>query len=136
MKTFIALAIAVLALVGSAYARTNENVLFVCEGELLKDSGGYEIMERGVNAEDDYPMDCYIDPQIVRKILAVCRVGDICIVSAKGESGNGNRHLIQKVFEVQRASWTVGELRRNLKDTCPPGQWHDEQRAFWCAPKE
>jgi hypothetical protein len=108
----------------------------VCEGELVKEPGGYEIIQRGVNAEDDYPMLCYIDSKTLRKILAVCRVGDICIVSAKGESGNGNRHLIQKVFEVQRASWTVGELRRNLKDTCAPGQWHDEQHAFWCAPKE
>jgi hypothetical protein len=103
MKLFIASAIAVLALVGSANARTNENVLYVCEGELVKETGGYEIIERGANAEDDYPMLCYIDSKAVRKILAVCRVGDVCIVSAKGKSGNGNRHLIQKVFEVQRA---------------------------------
>jgi hypothetical protein len=82
------------------------------EGELVKDASGYEIDQRGV-AEENYPMVCYINPgKTIRQILAVCRVGDICIVSAKGESGNGNRHLIQKVFEVQRSRLTVGDFKR------------------------
>jgi hypothetical protein len=132
VKKLLLVTAALIAFVAPAHARTNENVLFVCEGELIKDAGGYEIIQRGVNAEDGYPMDCYIDPKTLRQIFAVCRVGDICTVSAKGASGNGNRHEIQKAFEVQRAGWTVRDLRQNLKDGCPPGQWHDEQGAFWC----
>ncbi len=101
--TLASIALASIVFVPAAHAHTTTNALFVCEGELVKNAGGYEIIQRGVK-EDDYPMDCYIDPgKTLRQILAVCHVGDICIVSAKGESGNGNRHLIQKVSEVQRS---------------------------------
>jgi hypothetical protein len=59
-------------------------------------------------------MDCYINPgKTERQILAICRLGDICIVSAKGGSGNGNRYEIQKVFEVQRSRSTVEDFERN-----------------------
>ena len=88
----------------AAQAHTSENVLFTCEGKLTNFQGTdgknyYNIREQ---AEKEYPMDCDIDDKVLRRVLAVCHVGDLCIVSAKGESGNGNRYLIQKVFEVHR----------------------------------
>ncbi len=60
-------------------------------------------------------MDCDIaEGRVRRQVLAVCRVGDFCTVGAKGESGNGNRYLIQKVFEVQRQPASrVQELKRD-----------------------
>lgn len=113
MQKFLITAALVVAFVAPAHASTTINALFTCQGELIKDVGGYEIIQRGVKEEEGYPMDCYIDPgKTLRQILAVCRVGDICIVSAKGESGNGNRYVIQKVFEVQRSRLTVEDFRR------------------------
>ena len=115
LKKFLLVAatLASIAFSPVAHASTEVNVLFVCEGELVKDTSGYEIIQRGVKEEEGYPMDCYIDPgKTLRQILAVCRVGDICIVSAKGASGNGNRYVIQKVFEVQRSRLTVGDFTR------------------------
>jgi hypothetical protein len=57
-------------------------------------------------------MNCSIDNgKLLRQILSVCRVGDVCIVSAKGESGNGNQHLIKKIFEVQRSPHKVEEMK-------------------------
>jgi hypothetical protein len=98
------------AFMPSAHAHTLENRLFTCEGELIKEPGGYSIYQSWLKQED-MPMECYIDQKVVRRILAVCRVGDICVVSAKGESGNGNRYLIQKIFEVQRSPQTVKDLK-------------------------
>jgi hypothetical protein len=72
----------------------------------------YSIKETWVKDEDAYPMDCYIDKgKVLRQVLAVCRIGDVCVVSAKGESGNGNRHVIQKIFEVQRSPQKVEDLK-------------------------
>ena len=69
------------------------------------------VIERGVK-EEHYPMDCYLDGgKMLLQVLAVCRVGDICIVSAKGESGNGNR--LQKIFAVQRSQLTVEDLKQH-----------------------
>ena len=113
MRKFLIAALVSVAFVPVANAATVENDLFVCTGELIKDQSGYSIIERGVK-EEDYPMDCYIDGgKMLRQVLAVCRVGDICIVSAKGESGNGNRHLIQKIFAVQRSQLTVEDLKQH-----------------------
>ena len=93
-----------------ASATTMENVLFTCDGELQRDGKGYTLYQSWIKQED-LPMTCYIDNQkVVRKILAVCRVGDVCVVSAKGASGNGNRHVIQKVFAVQRLPMKVRDL--------------------------
>jgi hypothetical protein len=114
--------IATLALIGvafipSAHTATIENDLFVCTGELIKYQGNdgktyYEIKETWVKDENTYPMDCYVDEgKIFRQVLVVCRVGDVCVVSAKGESGNGNRHVIQKIFEVQRSPHTIGDFK-------------------------
>lgn len=82
-----------------ANAATQGTALFVCEGELVKSAGGYEIDQKGV-AKEDNPMVCYINNKTLRQILSVCHLGDLCVVSAQGESGNGNRHLIQRVLEV------------------------------------
>lgn len=95
---------ALLVATPAVQAHTSQNVLFTCEGKLMNFQGTdgknyYNIREQ---AEKEYPMDCDIDDKVLRRVLAVCHVGDICIVSAKGESGNGNRYLIQKVFEVHR----------------------------------
>jgi hypothetical protein len=107
---FVALA---LAITTSAQAATIENDLFVCTGELIRYSANdYSIKETWIKDEDAYPMDCYIDKgKVLRQVLAVCRIGDVCIVSAKGESGDGNRHLIQKIFEVQRSPQKVEDLK-------------------------
>jgi hypothetical protein len=88
----------------AAHAATSTNVLFVCEGELVKsDVGVYAIYQHG---EHDYPMICDIPGKTLRQILTVCNLHDTCIVSAKGISSNGNRYEIQKVFEVQRPPQT------------------------------
>jgi hypothetical protein len=93
------------------------NALFVCTGELLKYAkDDYSIMETWIDRAED-PMDCMIDNRVLRRILAVCRVGDVCIVGAKGERGNGGRHLIQRVFEVQRSTMTVKDYKEMIKDS-------------------
>jgi hypothetical protein len=96
-----------------AHAATIENDLFVCTGELIRFStDDYSIKETWITGDDYYPMECYIDKgKVLRQVLAVCRIGDVCVVSAKGESGNGNRHLIQKIFEVQRSPQKVEDLK-------------------------
>lgn len=102
LTTFGLTTVAVVGVAFAAQADTSENTLFVCNGTLKYDHGYYEITEELDGPDDGYPMDCYIDDKVVRQILKVCRVGKSCIVSAKGESGNRNGHVIQKVFEVQR----------------------------------
>jgi hypothetical protein len=82
------------------------NQLFTCEGELIKDQGGYSIYQSWIKQEDMPHRS-----KVVRQILAVCHVGDICIVSAKGATSNGNRFLINKIFEVQRSPQTVEILK-------------------------
>jgi hypothetical protein len=113
-KCFWSVAIAAtIAFMPSAHTNTIENDLFVCTGELIRYSAtDYSIKETWVKDEDAYPMDCYIDKgKVLRQVLAVCRIGDLCVVSAKGESGNGNRHVIQKIFEVQRSPQKVEDLK-------------------------
>ena len=61
-------------------------------------------------------MKCMVDKKIMRQVLSVCHVGDLCVVSAKGEAGNDNTYLIQKVFEVQHQSpLQVQELKDEYK---------------------
>jgi hypothetical protein len=47
MKKLMLITAALVALVAPAHAATTINNLYVCEGELVKESGGYEIIERG-----------------------------------------------------------------------------------------
>jgi hypothetical protein len=119
MKTFLLIAEALLIATPAAQAHTSENVLFTCEGELTKFQGNdgknyYSIVE---SWKEEMPMDCDIaEGKALRQVLAVCRVGDLCTVGAKGESGNGDRYMIQKVFEVQRQPASrVQELKRDFK---------------------
>lgn len=113
MKKLLLATFAALVFSGAAaQAATVTNELFVCEGKLVRAAGSYEIVERGSVNEDgtiergvredgSYPMECSIDAdKPLRQILAVCRIGDICSVRAKGEGYNRNEHLIQKVFAV------------------------------------
>ena len=95
-----------------ARAATVENDLFVCTGELIKHGpNDYSIKETG-RKDEDYPMECFIDKgKILQQVLSVCRVKDVCVVSAKGESSNRNEHFIQKVFEVQRSRQTVEDFK-------------------------
>jgi hypothetical protein len=128
MKTFPLATVVKLGLAGllatSAHAHTSENQLFTCTGELTKTQGNdgksyYSIVETWLvdNKDNILPMDCYIDEgKVLRQILSVCHVGDLCVASAKGESGNGNRYVIQKVFAIQRQpSSRVQELKRDFK---------------------
>jgi hypothetical protein len=117
---FILVFAIVAAFAGTAHAHTSENVLFTCEGELIKYQGindgktYYDIVE---SWKDEGRTHCYIDEgQPLKQVLAVCRVGDFCTVAAKGESGNGPAYVIQKVFEVQRQPASrVQELQREFK---------------------
>ena len=95
----------------AARAATLENQLFVCTGELISHSANnYSI--KNTWTKDEYPMDCFTDnDKLLRQILSVCRVGDVCVVSAKGEMGNGGQHLIQKIFEIQRSQDKVKDLK-------------------------
>jgi hypothetical protein len=122
MKRVLCITAALLVATPVAEAHTSENVLFTCEGELIKIKGNdgkdyYSIVESWRSPDDSpMPMDCDVDSKVLRQILTVCRVGDLCTASAKGESGNGNRYLIQKVFEVQRQPASrVKELKRDFK---------------------
>jgi hypothetical protein len=101
--TGLFLAAVAAGMASSAQAHTSENVLFVCEGVLEGDHRGYSITDK--ISEEYNPMFCDIDDKVVRQVLKVCRVGKSCIVSGKGEQGNGGSHLIQKVFEAQFAPW-------------------------------
>lgn len=93
-----------------ASAHTTENALFTCEGELMKSQGNdgkgyYAIVE---SWKEDEPRANYdIADKAVRQVLAVCHVGDLCTVAAKGERGNGPSYIIQKVFEAQRQPASV-----------------------------
>ena len=49
MKNFLITAALVVAFVAPAHASTTINSLFTCQGELIKDVGGYEIIQRGLN---------------------------------------------------------------------------------------
>jgi hypothetical protein len=103
-KLLLAVA-AVIALTGAANARTTDNTLFTCDGILHKEVGGYEIREAREATDDyPYPMYCYIDKDLTAKILRVCRVGEQCVVSAVGETGNGGGHVIKKVLAVRGAA--------------------------------
>jgi hypothetical protein len=111
--------IAFLALATATHARTIENALFTCEGELTQTTGDggktyYGVVE---SWKDDDPVDCEIeDGKALKQILAVCHVGDYCVVAAKGERGNGGHNVIQKAFEVQRQpASVVQDLKRNSK---------------------
>jgi hypothetical protein len=123
MKKFLLASALLVATPFVAQAHTSENVLFTCEGELIKSQGNdgknyYSIVESWLrDKEDVLPMDCAVaEGKALRQGLAVSRVGDLCTVAAKGESGNGNRYLIQKVFEVQRQpASVVQELKRDHK---------------------
>ena len=90
----LAITAVMIAAVTSAQAHTSENVLFVCSGTLEGDHG-YTINDK--LDELTYPMSCDIDEKVVKQVLKVCHVGKSYIVSAKGESGNRNEYLIQKV---------------------------------------
>jgi hypothetical protein len=58
---------------------------------------------RAPGNENDNPMDCmFNDDATTKKVLAVCHVGDTCVIRAKGESGNGGQYLIMKVLSVRR----------------------------------
>jgi hypothetical protein len=84
-------------------ATTSEDQLFTCTGELIGMAGSYDIVETWLlDRNDVVAMKCAIDERVLRRVLSVCHVGDLCVVSAKGESGNDNQHVIQKVFDVQR----------------------------------
>jgi uncharacterized protein (DUF1330 family) len=120
MKTLL-LATAVVLFVAAhqAHAKTIENALFTCEGELTKsiDDDGktyYAVVETW---KEEDPVDCQIDEgKALKQILAVCHVGDYCIVASKGERGNGGHNLIEKVFEVQRKPASVlDDLKRDSK---------------------
>lgn len=122
MKKLLRITAALLVATPVAQAHTSENVLFTCEGELIKFQGNdgkdyYSIVESWRSPDDSpMPMDCDVDSKVLRQILTGCRVGDLCTASAKGESGNGNRYLIQKVFEVQRQPASrVQQLKRDFK---------------------
>jgi hypothetical protein len=118
-----ALLFAATLIAAPAHAHTSENVLFVCSGVLEGDRGGYQIIDK--LDESDYPQYCYIDDKVVRQVLRVCHVGQSCIVSAKGESGNGGAYLIQKVFEAQRAPWLDEQLRGTA-------DMPDDLMGSWC----
>ena len=119
MKTLLLVTAALLVVTPAAQAHTSENVLFTCVGELIKFQGNdgknyYAIVE---SWKEEERVNCDIaEGKALRQVLAVCRVGDLCTVGAKGESGNGPSYLIQKVFEVQRQPASrVQELKRDFK---------------------
>jgi hypothetical protein len=121
MKSLLVVATLFVVAAPTAHASTVENALFTCFGELTKtqiDNGKtyYGIIESWKDRAD-LPMDCDIkEGKVLRQILAVCHVGSLCTVAEKGEEGNGNRHFIEKVFEVQRqpASF-VERFKRDAK---------------------
>jgi opacity protein-like surface antigen len=119
MKKFLLVTAALLVATPAAQAHTSENVLFTCEGELIKfqghDGKNYYVIVESWKEEERVNRDI-AEGAALRQVLAVCRVGDFCTVGAKGESGNGPSYLIQKVFEVQRQPASrVQELKRDFK---------------------
>lgn len=122
MKKLLLVTAASLVVTPAAQAHTSEKVLFTCEGELTKTQGAnakpyYDIVESW-KAEGERDSCDIGEGEPLRQILAVCRVGDFCTVAAKGESGNGGTHLIQKVFEVKRQpARIVQDLKRDSKQT-------------------
>jgi hypothetical protein len=104
MNKCLCAAVVILISTVTSHAAKLENTLFTCDGTLTLINGVYSIDEpKRDNDTDYYPMVCFFDKgRISKQILAVCRTGDRCIVSAKGVSGNRNEHIIEKVFEVQR----------------------------------
>jgi hypothetical protein len=114
-KLLLVTAIGLLA--PAVHARTIENALFTCEGELTKSTGGdgktyYAVVETW---KEEDAVDCeFDDGKALKQVLAVCQVGDYCIVASKGERGNGGHNVIQKVFEVQRQpASVVQDLKRD-----------------------
>jgi hypothetical protein len=106
----LSIALALLGAIAPAHATTTRNALFVCDGVLLDIDGDYYIKD--VVSQFDNPMTCLFDKgEISSQIFSVCHIGDHCIVSAKGESGNGNYHFIEKIFEVQHRGhlYCIGE---------------------------
>jgi hypothetical protein len=114
MKKLLLTTAMLLALSAPASAHTSVNQTFTCVGTFSKD----EIAAPG-DYEHDYPMLCYLDDAAIKKVAAVCRQGEACIVHAKGESGNGNRHLVQKVLSVhqQTPDIKVKELPKEMQGT-------------------
>jgi hypothetical protein len=88
---------------GPVSATTLKNQTFTCVGTFTNkglNPGYYQILALG--DENDNPMFCLLDDDATKKVLAVCHEGDTCVVHARGESGNANGHLIQKVLSVHR----------------------------------
>ena len=110
---------ALLVAAPAVQARTIENALFTCEGELTKSTGDdgktyYAVVE---SWKEEDAIDCeFGDGKALKQVLAVCHVGDYCVVASKGERGNGGHNVIQKVFEVQHQPPSVVEdLKRDAK---------------------
>jgi hypothetical protein len=101
MKALLLVIATLLIAAPTARASTVENALFTCEGELTKTIGidGKTYYATIASWNEDMPQDCGIsEGAALRRVLAVCHVGDLCTVAAKGEEGNGNRYMIEKVF--------------------------------------
>jgi hypothetical protein len=95
-----------------AHAATVKENDFTCVGTVMHnynpqtrtryaEGDNYQIVE----ATAEYPRACDIDTHTVsgKQILAVCHVGDTCIVRASGYSHNRNVWTISKVKSVRRA---------------------------------
>jgi hypothetical protein len=115
MKKLLLVIAALLVATSVAQAHVSEHQLFTCEGELMKGPGkdNYYL----VKSWQEERASCFItEGKALRQVLAVCRVGDLCTVAAKGESSNGPSYTIQKVFEVQRQpASVVQEYKRSFK---------------------
>lgn len=110
--------VAVATLVGATVAGSAHTPVQVkrwLSDELMGDAGSYNVVETWlIDKTAKYnvlPMRRCIDKKAVRQIQSVCYVGDPCVVSAKGESGNNNEYVIQKVFEVQRSPQKLKDLK-------------------------
>jgi hypothetical protein len=121
MKKFLLVTAALLVTSLVAQAGFSENVLFTCEGELIKDQGNdskyyCSIVESWKKQEDRNGYCDIAEGKALRQVLAVCHVGDFCTVAAKGSVGNGPSYAIQKVFEAQRQpASVVQDYKRNFK---------------------
>jgi len=106
ITTMLATCVAAIAFVLTPAHATTVKDTFTCRGTLTsKGHPGYYDIVAVSNDEDEYPMTCMLDDAnkaSSKQILAVCHEGDTCIVRAAGESGNGNRHAIDKVLSVRR----------------------------------
>jgi hypothetical protein len=105
MRKVLLAGMAVLALAGTATASQQEpNVLFICNGKIegpFPGGHGYPEFYSIKQEHDPNICDFYKGP-ISKQIFRVCRLGDRCIVSGKGDAGHDNQ-LFRKVFEVQHA---------------------------------